>query len=323
MKINVLDLFAGSRSFSGTADDLGHNTFSSDILPLPKIDYVVDIFEFDVNKVPFVPDLIWASPDCAAWSKAAGKVHFEGKGISKPKTEKAEKSFSMVLKTLEIIEHFLKLNPDLKFYIENPVGKMQYVDALRPNELFAHHTIKRVVTIDQCQYGREFQKSTHIFTNDLEWIPKQRCPGRANGCKHLQNIKDVGDKYDRVAKKAARLPGTNKGRRTLSSLGLLGEVGYFQRAKIPKELCTELINNCVEYKTSNEVFEKCDKCPFQPNRILDFSSDIYEKIKEKNRGKLHRCHTGKNNICLGFLKEATERWQLNTENFPNELTIIQ
>ena len=45
--MNVLELFAGSRSFSKTAEDFGWNTYTTDIEPFEKIDQVCDIFEFD------------------------------------------------------------------------------------------------------------------------------------------------------------------------------------------------------------------------------------------------------------------------------------
>ena len=63
--MKVLELFAGEQCFSNVAKQLGYETFTSDILPLPGIDYAVDIFDFDVRVVPFVPDVIWASPDCS------------------------------------------------------------------------------------------------------------------------------------------------------------------------------------------------------------------------------------------------------------------
>ncbi len=55
--MNVLELFAGSRSIGNICDELGHNVFSSDINAFDKIDYVTDINTFDVLKVPFIPRL--------------------------------------------------------------------------------------------------------------------------------------------------------------------------------------------------------------------------------------------------------------------------
>ena len=73
--MNVLELFAGSRSIGKASEDLGHNVFSSDLNSFDGIDYAVDILDFNINKVPFKPDLIWASPPCTTYSIAAISHH--------------------------------------------------------------------------------------------------------------------------------------------------------------------------------------------------------------------------------------------------------
>jgi hypothetical protein len=46
------------------------------------------ILDFDVTKVPFQPDIIWASPPCTGFSVAAIGHHWSGgKGAYIPKTE--------------------------------------------------------------------------------------------------------------------------------------------------------------------------------------------------------------------------------------------
>jgi site-specific DNA-cytosine methylase len=73
--MNVLELFAGSRSVGKASEKLGFNVFSSDINDFDGIDYVVDILDFDISKVPFQPDIIWASPPCTTYSIAAISHH--------------------------------------------------------------------------------------------------------------------------------------------------------------------------------------------------------------------------------------------------------
>ena len=73
--MKVLELFAGSRSIGKAAESLGYDVFSSDVNDFDKIDYVVDILNFDVKKVPFKPDIIWASPPCTTYSIAAISHH--------------------------------------------------------------------------------------------------------------------------------------------------------------------------------------------------------------------------------------------------------
>jgi hypothetical protein len=217
-ELKVLELFAGSQSFSKVAKEKGIITFSSDISDIPGIDYVIDILDFDVKKVPFIPDAIWASPDCSTWSKAAGALHFDSKSLI-PKTDKAKKAFLIIDKTFEIISYFLKLNPYLKYYIENPQGRMQKY--LQAGTLFGK--IPRLIVIDQCQYGREYQKTTHIFTNDVKFKERRRCPGNPI-CGHQANLKNAGDTH-----------GNKNG--WLSS-------AYYNRAKIPPQLCQDILDNC-------------------------------------------------------------------------------
>ena len=45
--MKVLELFAGSRSFSKVAEEMGMQTFTTDIKPFDKIDLVTDILELD------------------------------------------------------------------------------------------------------------------------------------------------------------------------------------------------------------------------------------------------------------------------------------
>ena len=54
--MKVLELFAGSRSVGKACEELGYEVYSSDINAFPGIDYVTDIRDFDIDKVPFVPD---------------------------------------------------------------------------------------------------------------------------------------------------------------------------------------------------------------------------------------------------------------------------
>lgn len=80
--MKVLELFAGSRSIGKAAEELGMQVFSSDIEQFGRIDYICDILDFDYEKVPFVPDVIWASPPCTGFSVAAIGHHWMGGGRS-------------------------------------------------------------------------------------------------------------------------------------------------------------------------------------------------------------------------------------------------
>ena len=61
--INLLELFAGSRSIGKTGENLNLNVFSVDWNNYEGINLVADIGKMKPEDVPFIPDVVWASPD--------------------------------------------------------------------------------------------------------------------------------------------------------------------------------------------------------------------------------------------------------------------
>ena len=214
-KYNCLELFAGSRSIGKEAEKIGFNVFSSDINNYKNIDYVIDILNFDVNKVPFVPTVIWASCPCTFFSVASIWKHWNIDHT--PKTEDAFIGLKIVKATLKIINHFLKLNPDLKFFIENPRGKLRKLKVLE--------NIERT-TIWYCQYSKyPFAKPTDIWSNHIYnlfntdgWKPRKECFNGNINCHH------------QVAPRG-------------STNGIQGAKNPYERSKIPKELCQEILKS--------------------------------------------------------------------------------
>ena len=203
--MKILELFAGSRSFSKQANRMGHETFTCDKEPFEGIDYVCDILEFDVSNVPFKPDIIWASPPCTGFSVAAIGHHWTGgKGAYIPNTETARLGIQLLERTLEIIEKF---NPPI-WFLENPTGLMRKMPQLGGK-------IRRTVTY--CQYGDNRMKPTDIWTNYLEWKPRPICKNGA------------------PCHEAAP-----RGSRT----GTQGLKNNYERSKIPSALCEEIILSC-------------------------------------------------------------------------------
>ena len=204
----ILELFAGSRSIGKVGEELGFEVFSSDICPFEKIDYIADILDFDTKKVPFVPDVIWASPPCTGFSVAAIAHHWTGgKKAYIPKSETAKLGIKIVEKTLELIDHYKRLNPNLIWYIENPRG------VLRKMDFMENLPIRQTVTY--CQYGDNRMKPTDIWTNNKNWEPKPMCK-RGSPCHEAA-------------------PRGSKG-------GTKGLKNAFERSKIPKELCKEILS---------------------------------------------------------------------------------
>lgn len=205
--MSVLELFAGSRSIGKEAEKLGMEVFSSDIEQFGGIDYIADILEFDYKEVPFVPDIIWASPPCTGFSVAAIGHHWTGgKGAYIPKTETAVLGKKLAQKTIEIIEYYKGINPDLIWYIENPRGLLRKMPFME--KLPLRHTVT------YCQYGDTRMKPTDIWTNNEKWKPKPMCKNGAP-C-HVA---------------------APRGSRT----GTQGLKGNYERSKIPAKLCKEVL----------------------------------------------------------------------------------
>lgn len=203
--MKVLELFAGSRSIGKVADRLAFDVYSSDIEQFGGIDYVTDILEFDVTKIHFKPDIIWASCPCTAFSVAAiGKNWTKVGDDYIPKNPKAEFGLKLVQKTLEIIEHF---NPTY-FFIENPRGMLRKMPIMTDLPRYG---------VTYCQYGDTRMKPTDIWTNSTKWTPRPMCKN--------------GDTCHVAAPRGSRT-------------GTQGLKGAYERSKIPKELCYEILKSC-------------------------------------------------------------------------------
>lgn len=206
-KLKVLELFAGSRSIGKAAEKLGMEVFSCDLEAFDGIDYVGDILDFDFKKVPFKPDVIWASPPCTAFSVARiGKNWNKVNGVLLPKSDGAELGISLLRKTLEVIEHF---KPKY-WFIENPRGAMRKMPELQ--DCIRH-------TITYCQYGDTRMKPTDIWTNSKEWNPKEPC--------------NNGDTCHESAPRGSRT-------------GTQGLKNAYERSKIPDAFCSEVMGSCKE-----------------------------------------------------------------------------
>ena len=145
------------------AEKLGHEVFSVDWTDYAYIDLVIDIGELKASDIPFVPDIVWASPDCTTYSIAAISTH-RNKEDRSGKTDYAKKCDIVNQHWLSLIEKWLEINPKMLYYIENPRG------GLRKMPWMLHLPIRH--TIWYCQYGDDRAKPTDIWTNDKSWIPR-------------------------------------------------------------------------------------------------------------------------------------------------------
>ncbi len=150
--MKLLELFAGSRSVGTAAEQMGFEVYSSDINAFKDINYVSDILQFDTDKVPFIPDIIWASPPCTFFSVASIGKHWNIDNT--PKTDNAVLGGKIVQKTIDIIKHYQQLNPYLVYFVENPRGKLR---KLPVSDFFDKRH-----TVTYCQYGDTRMTPTDI-----------------------------------------------------------------------------------------------------------------------------------------------------------------
>tara|TARA_R110000737_G_C14477427_1_gene467873 strand:- start:115 stop:801 length:687 start_codon:yes stop_codon:yes gene_type:complete len=212
-QIKVLELFAGSRSFSKVAENYGLKTYTSDHKPFDNIDQVCDIFDFSLkkafNKLGDLPDIIWASPPCTYFSVASIGHHWNPDHT--PKTENAKLGVEIVKKTMDIIDIIMSINKNAFYIVENPRGKLRKLNLINPYDL---------KTVTYCQYGDNRMKPTDIWTN-ANWLPKQICKN--------------GDKCHEAAPRG-------------SQTGTQGLKNDYEKSKVPKELCKEILESILDAK---------------------------------------------------------------------------
>ena len=199
--MKVLELFAGTASFSNSAKRGGAETFTSDFDSQFNSDYCVDIMKFDINIIPWQPDIIWASPPCETFSVASMGYHWTGgKGAYLPKTDSCLAGIKRVEKTIEIIK---ELKPKY-WIIENPRGVLRKMPFMSEFNRY---------TVTYCQYGDSRMKPTDLWSNIPDLVMRSMCKN--------------GSPCHEAAPRGART-------------GTQGVKGYRDRSRVPDDLCTDI-----------------------------------------------------------------------------------
>lgn len=204
--MKIIELFAGSRSFSRVAKEMGHEVFTTDIHPFPGIDLQANIHDLTDGSFPYQPDVVWASPPCTTFSVASIGSHWGKDG--KPKTKEGREGMRIVMRTISLIR---ELRPKY-FFIENPRGMMRARVNFEHQFLPHYDVVRREVTY--CQYGDKRMKPTDIWTNLQAWNPRPMCRPK-----------------DRCHESAPR------GSRT----GTQGLATPYERSRVPPDLCREIL----------------------------------------------------------------------------------
>jgi len=212
MKLKLLELFAGSKSWGNVAKELGYEVFSVDIKPFNGIDLVIDIEFLEEKMLPWIPDVVIDGRPCTTYSIASvshHRNHFDFSG----KTDFAIKCDRMNIKLNELYNKW-----NCIYYIENPRGMLRKMPFMKGLDR---------ATITYCSYGDTRMKPTDIWSNNIRdlfnpngWKPKDMCFNGNTKCHHEP---------------------APRGSRT----GTQGLKDNYERSKVPKELCLEILKQTI------------------------------------------------------------------------------
>ena len=205
----LLECFSGTGSIGKVArEQFGMEVVGLDIMdnstsPCSRPSIIVDILYWDFKSFE-APDVLWMSPPCETFSIMAASYHRQ-KGTLQPKSVDAMQGDQILKRTIQIINHFVKENPDMIWFMENPMGNMAK-SALLKN--LPSHTCHLVT---YCKYGFKYRKPTHIWTNSADWMPTTSCC-KASPCehlvegKHIVSIRDSSRPGPQTLKERYRIP---------------------------------------------------------------------------------------------------------------------
>jgi hypothetical protein len=232
MKLKLLELFAGSRSWGKVAEQLGYEVFSVDHKPFDGINLVIDIENLTEEMLPWIPDVVIDGRPCTTFSMAAGRTHRLQPNFD-PKTPFAAKCDRMNIKLNNLYKKWGCI-----YYIENPramLRKMPYMKDISK------------ATVWYCQYADSRAKPTDIFSNNIYSIlnPKGWKP-RAM-CKNFKYNKNTGEIID----KHCHHESARRGAKT----GTQGLKGNYERSKVPRELCEEILTHTLKIKNKDRLWK--------------------------------------------------------------------
>jgi len=144
----------------------------------------------------------------------------------------------------DLIKEWLKINPNMVFFIENPRGMLRKMPWIQE---FTRHTIW------YCVYGDERAKPTDIWTNSKTWIPRPVCKNGNKDCHHQPAPRG-------------------------SKTGTQGRKGSYERSKIPQELCFEVLNTLLD--DLNLLNNYIVNPPNPNNKLMETYKKYLEEVTE-------------------------------------------
>lgn len=163
----VFDFFAGTGSATRAFEDTGDKVIRFELDEQFEADEHVDVMDLDAQDLLDrygLPDFVWASPPCTAFSVASIGHHWAmGANGHRPKTEAARYNQRLVWKTRELIE---LLGPTGGYLIENPRGMLRKLPPVQGLPRYG---------VTYCQYGDNRMKPTDLWGHVPGWIPRPMC----------------------------------------------------------------------------------------------------------------------------------------------------
>lgn len=140
--MNILELFSGTGSFSKVCEERGYQVFTIDISNKFNPSLCKDIHLIFKEDIPFIPDVVWASPPCQEYS------HAKRRGI-----RDLETADTNVIKAIELIA---LLKPRF-WIIENPQTSL-----LKDRDFMRGLSY---TDVSYCKYGMPYRKQTRLWNN--------------------------------------------------------------------------------------------------------------------------------------------------------------
>ena len=131
----ILELCCGWKSVTDVfVSEHGWDSTTVDILPKFKPTILADMTKWDYRsyyRAHPPPDVIWASPPCRTFTVQAWGMHRDGGGGAI--SSDGESGDACVRACLECIGYCLRLNPNLIYFVENPLyGAFRKLPCVQP-----------------------------------------------------------------------------------------------------------------------------------------------------------------------------------------------
>ena len=192
---------------ASTFKECGYKTITIDNNPTLNPDLCLDVSKLQLCDLPDKIDVIWFSPPCTSYSIAGIGHHRVKVGEElRPVSDMAFETDKMIKHIIHMINKIMETNPNLIWFIENPRGGLRKMGFMKG--------VGKRYTVTYCQYGDKRMKPTDIWTNLKNTSFKPMCHN--------------GDTCHEAAPRH-------------SKTGTQGLKNAFERGKIPKQLCEEIV----------------------------------------------------------------------------------